>query len=188
MTTRAITLPGLDEAARAALEHGEPILWTNPYYESADDGRAWPHDPAAARDRFARCAPLMAELFPELAATHGALHSPLTPIPRLQAALDPAGNSPAWLLKRDDALPVAGSVKARGGFHEVLALVEQIATDAGLTAAARHARPRRCCRRQSAARRTRRCCAPRAAAGCRASPAHPPRCWRESSTCPAARC
>lgn len=105
-------------------------------------------DPAQAQARLGRCAGLMATVFPELQATQGRLDSPLVAVPGLQQAMGRvAGRSLAgmpngllcdapdtgtWLLKRDDALPVAGSIKARGGFHEVLALAENLALQAGL--------------------------------------------------------
>ncbi len=113
------------------------LLWLSPTHDPADDGRDLPYDPPAAHARFERCAGLLARLFPELAATGGRLSSPLSPIPRLRQALSPAGEpgayaGGAWFLKRDDILPVAGSVKARGGFHEALALAERLSLEAGL--------------------------------------------------------
>lgn len=111
-------------------------LWLSPTHDPADDGRDLPYAPSAAQACFERCAGLLARLFPELAATGGRLSSPLSPIPRLQQALASAGagSAPegAWFLKRDDILPVAGSVKARGGFHEALVLAERLALEAGL--------------------------------------------------------
>jgi D-serine dehydratase len=77
----------------------------------------------------------MAVLFPELAASGGRIESDLMAAPRLQQAV--RGNTPdegAWFVKADHALPVAGSVKARGGFHEILALAESIAAEHGLSA------------------------------------------------------
>ncbi|WP_322998680.1 D-serine ammonia-lyase [Castellaniella sp.] len=124
ITTR---YPGLP----AGLAQRQPLLWLNPGYDPQAVGRIPGLDPAVAEARFSRCAGLLEQVFPELRSTAGRLSSPLAPIPRLQAALgQPA--SGLWMLKRDDALPVAGSVKARGGFHEILTLAEQIATDAGL--------------------------------------------------------
>lgn len=113
------------------LRERRPLLWLNPGYD-ADAGVGAEPDPAPAEARLARCAGLMARLFPELAATGGQLASPLTPVPHLHGTMHATGPAGTWFLKRDDSLPVAGSVKARGGFHEVLALVEAIATDAGL--------------------------------------------------------
>jgi D-serine dehydratase len=112
----------------------QPMLWLNPGYAWDADARGLLLDPRVAEARLSRCAGLLATLFPELAASSGRLASPLASIPRWQATLD-AADSGTWLLKRDDALPVAGSVKARGGFHEVLAYVEVLAARAGLLAA-----------------------------------------------------
>ena len=79
-----------------------------------------------------RCAPLLAGLFPELANAAGQIESRLMPAQALQQQLGGASASGSWYLKRDDELPVAGSIKARGGFHEVLALAESIALEHGL--------------------------------------------------------
>ncbi|WP_342704969.1 D-serine ammonia-lyase [Burkholderia arboris] len=131
-----VTLQPADLLARLQSRH--PLLWLNPV-----TGRPLPPDApsfdaiAAAEARLARCEPLMAELFPELAATAGKIESPLMPADGLQRALSHAADAHgAWFIKRDDALPVTGSIKARGGFHEVLALAESIAIDHGLLAPA----------------------------------------------------
>lgn len=119
------------------LREKQALLWLSPAHDPTDDGRDLPYDPSAAQARFERCAGLLARVFPELAATGGRLSSPLSPIPNLRQALSSvgepgAGSEGAWFLKRDDILPVAGSVKARGGFHEALALAERLAQEAGL--------------------------------------------------------
>lgn len=115
----------------------QPLLWLSPTHDPTDDGRDLPYNPSAAHARFERCAGLLARLFPELEAAGGRLSSPLSPIPCLQQRLSSvgepgAGSAGAWFLKRDDILPVAGSVKARGGFHETLFLAERLALEAGL--------------------------------------------------------
>ena len=119
--------PGLPEG----LTQRRPLLWLNPGYDPQADGRDGRLDPAVAEARFDRCAGLLEQVFPELESAGGRLSSPLTPIPRLRDALAPT--SPGlWMLKRDDALPVAGSVKARGGVHEILSLAERIGLEAGV--------------------------------------------------------
>ena len=75
---------------------------------------------------------MLAGLFPELANAAGQIESRLMPAQALQQQLGGASASGSWYLKRDDELPVAGSIKARGGFHEVLALAESIALEHGL--------------------------------------------------------
>ncbi len=91
------------------------------------DARLGPADMQAAQDRFTRFAPLLAQLFPELAATQGRIESALLPLPAMQKALGlPLAQGRLWV-KADHSLPVAGSIKARGGFHEVLELTERLA-------------------------------------------------------------
>ena len=73
-----------------------------------------------AVDRFKRFAPLLQRLFPELQASGGRIESPLLTAPAMQQALGlPPAMGQLWV-KADHSLPVAGSVKARGGVHEVL--------------------------------------------------------------------
>jgi D-serine dehydratase len=124
------------EALWAALKRKQPTLWINPHLgESLPDEAPTPADLSAAQSRLARYEPLMAALFPELAASGGKVESALMAAGPLQALLDPNGSSgEAWFIKRDDSLPVAGSIKARGGFHEVLAVAEALADRHGLHA------------------------------------------------------
>ena len=80
-----------------------------------------------AVDRFQRFAPLLKTLFPELQATAGRIESDLLAVPQMQQALGlPEAMGQMWV-KADHSLPVAGSVKARGGVHEVLEYAEQVA-------------------------------------------------------------
>lgn len=88
-----------------------------------------------AAERFERFAPWFAEVFPETAAAQGIVESPLVPADAAQADLGErlGAELPGRLwLKRDDALPISGSIKARGGFHEVLEYAEVVAADNGL--------------------------------------------------------
>lgn len=116
------------------LRSRQPLLWLNPNVgRPLPAGAPTTDQITEAGKRLARCEPLMAQLFPELRVSAGKVESPLISADRLQAALtDPGKPQGTWFIKRDDALPVAGSIKARGGFHEVLALAESIALEYGL--------------------------------------------------------
>jgi D-serine dehydratase len=117
----------------AELQAQHPLLWLNPSL-----GNTLPVDAPSAEEimqaeaRLRRCEPLMASLFPELAGTAGKVESCLVAAQPLQNAAGQHRSQGAWFLKRDDALALAGSIKARGGFHEVLALAESIALEDGL--------------------------------------------------------
>lgn len=122
----------------AALARAEETAWFSAQPTPAAGGiEASGIDPAIVADaaaRFRRFAPWFAERFADTRATHGILESPLVGIPSLQAELGQrfGAELPGKLwLKRDDSLPVSGSIKARGGIHEVLQVAERIATEAG---------------------------------------------------------
>ncbi|MCT1549465.1 D-serine ammonia-lyase [Brevibacterium casei] len=130
---------GSDEVV-AALASGQQTTWfRHDLPPSADvlavidvDSRVMD----AAAERFARFAPWFAETFPEV--PDGIIESPLVEAAsardHLGARLGAALPGRLWL-KRDDALPVSGSIKARGGFHEVLEFAEAVAAAAGFDTA-----------------------------------------------------
>lgn len=118
-----------------ALRAARPVLWMRPDNAATGAGVAFTlADVQAAHDRFARFAPLLAQLFPELEAAAGVIESPLREAAAMQQALGlPAASGRLWI-KADHALPVAGSIKARGGIHEVLEFTEKLALAHGLVA------------------------------------------------------
>ncbi|ALM86656.1 D-serine dehydratase [Bordetella sp. N] len=90
-----------------------------------------------AEARLARFAPLLVRLFPELRAADGIIESALLPVAQADAdkLLGLSSAQDAWgrlLIKADHDLPVAGSIKARGGIYEVLAHTEALALQHGL--------------------------------------------------------
>ena len=121
-----------------ALKNREETVWLNPDREhmapaSKVEGYSFVHV-KAAQNRFMRFLPFIAKAFPETAAKKGVIESALVPIPRMQAALNAggAGLTGRLYLKDDARLPIAGSVKARGGIHEVLKIAETLAQRAGM--------------------------------------------------------
>jgi len=113
----------------ARLQSQNPLFWLNPNLGKAlPQGAPTLRQIASAEKRLARCDALLKALFPlEIS---GPVESRLDPADVLQKMLVPgARQQGAWFLKRDDTLPIAGSIKARGGFHEVLALAESIAME-----------------------------------------------------------
>ncbi len=136
------------ENAPASLRRAEPTLWTNPdrlaaLPASLDAGGQGISldDTKTAAARFARWAPVLCELFPELQQAGGMIESPLLPAEALRPALGlPAGAGALWI-KADHSLPVAGSIKARGGLHEVLEFAERVALEHGLLAGGGDAGP-----------------------------------------------
>ena len=136
-----------DEIIRS-LASGRPTTWLRSTpTEAALPDLGTVMDSAAAR--FDRFAPWFASTFPETStvpaelaeafpeAGGGMIESALVPAPTAQRRLvDLFGSEITgrlWL-KRDDTLPVSGSIKARGGFHEVLEFAEAVAADHGLDA------------------------------------------------------
>jgi D-serine dehydratase len=83
-----------------------------------------------AERRLLRFAPYIAKAFPETQATRGIIESPLLPVSRMQKELERLFRRkiPGTLYaKYDSHLPIAGSIKARGGVYEVLKVAEKLA-------------------------------------------------------------
>jgi D-serine dehydratase len=114
-------------------------IWFNPATEKADvalarTGMAKTDIMAAAR-RLERFRPFLAAAFPETAAAAGLIESPLRELAAIQTILGKRCGRQLpgrLLLKCDNLLPIAGSVKARGGIYEVLKYAEEIALKHGL--------------------------------------------------------
>lgn len=115
---------------------GEPLVWRNPARQPAAQALAAADfrlaDIEDARARWTRFGPLLAALFPVLRPTAGRIDSPLSELPSELAARVAGGPGRRVLVKHDDALPVTGCIKARGGVYEVLVLAERLALDHGL--------------------------------------------------------
>ena len=110
----------------------EFALWRNPEFDASYAAAALagvnPEGIAQAQSRLQRFAPLLEKLFPELQATGGLAESPLLPVAANALWNTEASQGQFWI-KADHQLAVAGSIKARGGFHEVLEFAERIAQE-----------------------------------------------------------
>ena len=112
--------------------------WDNPLHGSSQSElplQLGMKDVEAAEMRLKRFAPYIAKAFPETAATGGIIESPLIAIPRMQDALEQTFGgkiSGTLYAKYDSHLPIAGSIKARGGVYEVLKVAEKLAMEHGL--------------------------------------------------------
>lgn len=133
-------MPAGGAAAYRRLRREEPFLWRNPKWQPAaaclEKLPVSAADIAEAQARWQRFAPLLELLFPELRSTRGVIDSPLLPALKLAQRILPAGGGRLFI-KADHALPVAGSIKARGGIYAVLHFAEKVALEQGLLTNAR---------------------------------------------------
>lgn len=130
-----IDLP--NDPARSDVLAARPTLWLNPVYRpGAIAEETLPIRPEMvdeAQANWKRLAPLLETCFPELRATGGAIRSDLVELKALRDALGfTAPEFGKVFVKADSALPVAGSIKARGGVYEVFLFAEQLARKEGL--------------------------------------------------------
>ncbi len=117
----------LSSELRDRLCDRDPVLWINPGSRSVAD--SFEHSAVdRAAQRLAAAGSLLKKTIPGLTDPTGLVESPLLDATTLRDALDGSGR---WLLKADHQMPLAGSVKARGGFHEVLEFVERTALALG---------------------------------------------------------
>src|SRR5699024_448957 len=115
----------------------KPVLWLNPKLKKMSD---MPNAPLKKKDMeeaaklWERFAPLLEKVFPETAITNGRIESALKEIPKMKDLLITKVDEieGRFFVKCDNALPVAGSIKARGGFFEILHYAEELALKAGM--------------------------------------------------------
>lgn len=117
----------------------EEVLWLNPLKEAAITGLPKTNLTAGnvqdASDRLKRFAPYIKNVFPETEPSNGIIESPLTAIPNMKKALEQQYKIDIpgeLLLKEDNAMPISGSIKSRGGIYEVLKHAESLAIEHGL--------------------------------------------------------
>ena len=123
------------ELIKTQLAKDKPWLWLNPGYQTAVSATTQSSDLSLAHiidaeARLARFAPLLVALFPQLAQSQGLIESELMPAPAMHRALGDNLPGKLWI-KADHSLPVAGSIKARGGVYEVLCFAETLALENG---------------------------------------------------------
>jgi D-serine dehydratase len=128
---------GMSAAIELDLRAGTPLLWT-PQGPRAPWSQVGPHLPLTRADLERTHQQVLAlqevyrQVFPELGAD-GVIASPLVPVERFAEAMGyDAPRFGQLLLKGDHALPVAGSIKARGGIYEVFSHALQLAEQHGL--------------------------------------------------------
>ncbi|WP_277587296.1 D-serine ammonia-lyase [Psychrobacillus antarcticus] len=121
------------------MQNKEEIIWFNPNKINSKDALKNVSVTAEmvqeASDRLDRFASYLSIAFPETAQAKGIIESPLVKIPTMESALKEFFQTDfngELLLKCDNALPISGSIKARGGIYEVLKIAEQLAIREGL--------------------------------------------------------
>jgi D-serine dehydratase len=112
----------------------EETFWLNPNYtrftEIVKELPFGKEDVLDAEQRLKRFAPFIAKAFPETKQADGMIESPLIEMENMQKELVSMFQQETkgkLLLKCDSHLPIAGSVKARGGIYEVLKHAEELA-------------------------------------------------------------
>ncbi len=113
------------------------VFWLNDNYKSFDQVSGnLPisyEDVLDAERRLKRFAPYIAKIFPET--KDGIIESPISLIDNMKRKMEKDFGTSIYgklLVKRDDSLPIAGSIKARGGIYEVLKHAETLAIENGL--------------------------------------------------------
>ena len=116
----------------------EEVLWFNSKFNKKNNDENINlsiDDIIDAEQRLKRFAPYIKEVFPETKESDGIIESNLQNLNSFKSVLcnlfniDIKGN---FFVKRDDRLPIAGSIKARGGIYEVLKHAEKLALENNL--------------------------------------------------------
>ncbi|MBN4909016.1 D-serine ammonia-lyase [Staphylococcus sp. EG-SA-13] len=108
------------------IKNGEEVFWKNPDYLTTTDLPFSMDDVLDAEQRLARFAPYIEEVFPETKQNNGKIESQIFSLDHFKNARF-SHLKGHLLLKGDHALPISGSIKARGGIYEVLKFAEETA-------------------------------------------------------------
>jgi D-serine dehydratase len=114
------------------------VFWLNPKYQNNKNKQQLDigvEDIKETAARLKRFAPYIEKVFPETKEDNGIIESKLTKLNEFKPHLENILNTEIkgqLYLKRDDSLPIAGSIKARGGIYEVLKYAESLALEHGL--------------------------------------------------------
>jgi len=118
------------------LQNLQEVCWRNPkelpFAQAVQSCSLTVDDILEANARWCRFADYFRQVFPETG--DGMIESPLRPLPNMKRQMEKdygALSGDLWI-KLDSHLPVAGSIKARGGVYEVLKTAEEIAQENGL--------------------------------------------------------
>ena len=131
-------------SALQQISNYQPVFWINDHKKGT--GEAFSHlamlyprlNEFAVRDaeaRLQRFAPLISRLFPETKDSQGIIESEIKEISAMKSLLQYQYSQVfegKLLLKCDSHLPVAGSIKARGGIYEILKHAEDLAMQNGM--------------------------------------------------------
>lgn len=119
------------------LQARRPFLWVNSGFKNdSKAGESLPFqlsDVLEAEQTWEYLAPLLASVFPDLEGTSGKIESDLVRVSKLQEVLGQSAPSfGTYYVKADHRLPVAGSIKARGGIYEVFCHALNLAETANI--------------------------------------------------------
>ncbi|CAN7404577.1 D-serine ammonia-lyase [Rossellomorea sp. LjRoot5] len=123
-------LHGMDPKLLSDLRSQTETLWTNPLEASGNISGDSIQEIIEAEQRLARFAPYIKKVFPEV--VNGIIESPIKLLKNMQTAIQDNVQSTIQgqlFLKCDNDLPIAGSIKARGGIYEVLKIAETVAME-----------------------------------------------------------
>lgn len=113
-----------------------PVVWLNDkqILNIDDIEQVSAADMVKAKERWDRFAPYLMNRYSGLEKTQGEMVSPLLDIENFKKKEmhDCINNGEKMFLKGDHLLPIAGSIKARGGVYEVLKYAEQVAFENNL--------------------------------------------------------
>ncbi len=113
-----------DDSFIKCLRERNEIFWENSIKEKYTGISIKKQEIIEAEGRIKRFAPFLEKTFPELSESKGRIFSPIKEVNNIKKSRNIPGK---LLLKMDNLLPVSGSIKARGGFYEVLKHAEKLA-------------------------------------------------------------